>query len=127
MKTLTWLLIAVGVFISLIASAQEADHGCSCVEYVRQLSRYQPPRVYSAKDIPAIRFEPKEGGWVLFKPGKLYSEWGHAAYVEKIWTVPSGLKVIEIKEFNFYHCKKSVRTIPVTDDAIRGYFWHNLY
>ena len=117
---------------TILATEQETDKEsilCSCVSYLRSISKYQPPKVYAAKDIPIIRFEPKEGGWLLWKPGKLYSELGHASYIEKVWNHPtdSKIKILEISESNFKPCKITKRFITTKDENIRGYFYHDLY
>ena len=87
---------------------------CSCVEYVRKLSPYQPPKVKRALDIPVNQFAPKIGGWALFS----YEPDGHAAYIAEI-----GENYIEVLEFNKIPCKESRRRISIYDPFLRGYFY----
>lgn len=95
-------------------------HLTSCIAHGRLISPYQPPRVAEAKDIPAIRLEPRELGWVLFKPGKTYSKFGHAAIILKIdWQKRTML----ISESNFIKNKEGRRVIQIDDPLIRGYFY----
>lgn len=117
------LIFASPIKISAQEISDQEESQCSCVSYVRSLSKYQPPKVLAAKDIPVIRLEPKEGGWLLWKPGKLYSKFGHVSYIEKVWTLFNGAKLLEISEFNFKPCKITKRFVTTKDELIRGYFF----
>ena len=102
---------------------KETEHLCSCVEYVRSKSRYQPDKVVAAIDIPAIVFSPKVGGWLLWKAERQYSKYGHASYIEEI----VGTSTLHISEHNLTKCKTTHRFVSVDDSLIRGYFWHDLW
>lgn len=92
--------------------------GCSCVQYVRSKSTFTPPKVVSAKDIPALMFEPKVGAWLLWKPGPVYTHNGHVSYIEAI--LPD--RKLFISEHNFEKCRTTTRIVDPQDPLIRGYF-----
>ena len=90
---------------------------CSCVDFVRSVSKFQPPRVEKALDIPAIVFEPRVGYWVLFD----YAPDGHAGLVS--WV---GTSTIEVLDFNKKPCEYGKYFISKKDVHIRGYFGYEL-
>lgn len=94
---------------------------CYCVLYLRQeLGVDIRGNANTIKaNIPVNQI--KEGDVVLFS----YEKVDHVALISDIIqaTYPSRPEIyITIEESNFHHCKKSTRTIPLNDPAIRGIY-----
>ena len=89
-----------------------------CVEYIRSKTKYCPPKVKTAKDIPILKFQPIVGSLALFD----YKPFGHVAYVEKV-----NQDSIEISEANYKKCQITYRTVKLDDPHLLGYFWTGFY
>ena len=73
-------------------------------------------------DIPVVSNYASVGSWILFKPGKKYSEFGHSGVVMRL-----GTSTITVLESNFIAGQISVRTIPINSPDIRGYYYENTF
>ena len=98
-------------------SDEQNNPECFCGTYVRQRSKWQPPKAENVKDIITIKFAPAVGAWVLFT-------YNHAAIVEELMPTPAGM-FIRISEKNRnLDCKVEERILRADDKSIRGFFWY---
>ncbi len=84
---------------------------CSCVKYARSHGVEVP--IGTDADELSPNSPPIVGGLALFRYPKAY----HVAVVTEI----QGDAVV-VKEANYTRCKESIRTIPLNDSRLRG-FW----
>jgi len=98
-----------------------------CVYYARQNSPFQPNTVVSAKDVPALIFEPKPGAWSVYGAGCQYGKDGHNGVVGLYdlgtgWFEECGRNLYG--EGNDY-CRVVRFKGEGKDQCLKGFFWHD--
>ncbi len=85
---------------------------CSCVQFAKELTGYDKV-VGAAKNWPINATIPSVGGVVILNEGNV----GHIAFITSI-----GLNSFTIVEANYQSCRKTTRTLLLTNPDIRGYW-----
>lgn len=75
-------------------------------------------QVESTLDIPITTSKPVPGAWILFRPSKQYSIWGHTGVVLR-----TGTSTADVVESNLKAGEVSVRTISLKNPEIRGFYY----
>jgi surface antigen len=97
--------------------ANSINYGfCSCVTFAKRLTGYDSV-VGAAKNWPTNSELPSVGGVVVLDEGRI----GHVAYITAVQE-----DSFTVSEANYISCKRSSRTLNISDKSIMGFWNPNL-
>lgn len=125
-KNIVKIACALILLFPFYSHAKTTD--CSCIDLVRQLSSYQPPRLGSngwASQITVKSLIPKVGSWILFDNYKNGFNRGHTGLTLTESYKIKGISLIDyIDQYKINgECVIKRRTIRIDDPKIRGYYY----
>ncbi len=113
MLKLVGLLFGLSLIVPFVGHADSVK--CYCVKALREIHavNIRGDAVTQKPNIPTSAA--KEGDVLLMR----YPKDSHVALITKVKEVGTK-KVVTIEEYNFRHCKQSIRTISLTDKHVLG-------